>query len=236
MITVLECQGIGAKKFLHGQLTCDMNALSVDIPQFTVGCNIQGRVIFTTDLVMKHDQLFLLVIPKAMTEIAITHLSSYARFSRCEIQLGEISNKIICQNKQQRIHAGIPTIYPQTSGLFIPQRLGIPPIPGALSFKKGCYLGQEIIARLHFKGTTKYELCRGEVPQSASLHIGDDIQDTHRVTRGTLIDYDDDLTKEKKIILFSHEITNKTPTIHGFTINNTLATYRLFDYREVSHA
>lgn len=54
---------------------------------------------------------------------------------------------------------GIPTIYPETSGQFTPHQLNFPEI-GGVSFKKGCYIGQEIIARTHYLGKSKSRLYR----------------------------------------------------------------------------
>ena len=45
---------------------------------------------------------------------------------------------------------------PATVGKFLPQELGL--ISPALSFTKGCYLGQEVIARIHYRGQLKREL------------------------------------------------------------------------------
>jgi folate-binding protein YgfZ len=57
------------------------------------------------------------------------------------------------------ILAGIPTIYPETSGQFTPHQLNLPSI-GGVSFNKGCYIGQEIIARTHYLGKSKSRLFR----------------------------------------------------------------------------
>lgn len=48
-------------------------------------------------------------------------------------------------------------IYPQSRGLFLPHRLGLHQTP-YISFDKGCYKGQEIIARTHYRATLKHEL------------------------------------------------------------------------------
>ncbi|MDO4643251.1 MAG: hypothetical protein Q4A74_05360 [Cardiobacteriaceae bacterium] len=49
-----------------------------------------------------------------------------------------------------RIRAGIPEIYADTSGLFLPQMLNMEAIHG-VSFSKGCYVGQEVVARNEYK-------------------------------------------------------------------------------------
>jgi tRNA-modifying protein YgfZ len=52
------------------------------------------------------------------------------------------------------IEAGMPEVLGKTSGEFIAQMLNLDAI-GAVSFDKGCYTGQEIIARAHFRGQVK---------------------------------------------------------------------------------
>lgn len=50
--------------------------------------------------------------------------------------------------------AGLPQVYPETHEAFVAQMLNID-LLGGISFEKGCYTGQEIIARTHFRGTVK---------------------------------------------------------------------------------
>lgn len=52
------------------------------------------------------------------------------------------------------IQAGIPAIYPETQEAFVPQMLNLD-VLNAINFKKGCYTGQEIVARTHYLGTVK---------------------------------------------------------------------------------
>lgn len=59
------------------------------------------------------------------------------------------------------IRAGLPSIHSATQDLFIPQMLNLDLI-GAVSFTKGCYPGQEIVARAHHLGAVKrrmYHAC-----------------------------------------------------------------------------
>lgn len=48
-------------------------------------------------------------------------------------------------------------IYPESRGLFLPHRLDLHQLD-YLNFEKGCYKGQEIIARMHFRSTIKHSL------------------------------------------------------------------------------
>ncbi len=52
------------------------------------------------------------------------------------------------------IEAGIPAIYPQTAEQFVLQTANLGAL-NAVSFKKGCYPGQEIIARMQYLGKLK---------------------------------------------------------------------------------
>jgi folate-binding protein YgfZ len=52
------------------------------------------------------------------------------------------------------IKAGMPVIYPQTSEEFVLQMSNLDLLDG-VSFKKGCYPGQEIVARMHYLGKLK---------------------------------------------------------------------------------
>ncbi|GJM10519.1 MAG: aminomethyltransferase [Lysobacteraceae bacterium] len=53
--------------------------------------------------------------------------------------------------------AGVPFVFAATTDTFIGQALGLDRL-NAISFKKGCYPGQEVVARLHFKGRSKRSL------------------------------------------------------------------------------
>lgn len=52
------------------------------------------------------------------------------------------------------IHAGIPDIQPGTQEEFVPQMVNLDAL-GGINYKKGCYTGQEIVARTHYLGKVK---------------------------------------------------------------------------------
>ena len=56
--------------------------------------------------------------------------------------------------KMADINAGIPTIYKENIEKFIPQMVNLDLING-ISFSKGCYTGQEIVARVQHRGNIK---------------------------------------------------------------------------------
>jgi folate-binding protein YgfZ len=57
------------------------------------------------------------------------------------------------------IRSGIPTVHPQTHERFVAQMLNLD-LLGGISFDKGCYTGQEIIARTHYRGSVKRRMLR----------------------------------------------------------------------------
>lgn len=52
------------------------------------------------------------------------------------------------------IAAGLPQVTPATRGEFVAQMLNLD-VLGGISFNKGCYTGQEVIARAHYRGRVK---------------------------------------------------------------------------------
>ncbi|MCC6209389.1 MAG: folate-binding protein YgfZ [Gammaproteobacteria bacterium] len=90
------------------------------------------------------------------------------------------------------ILAGIPDVHPATVDEFIPQTVNLE-LLGGISFKKGCYTGQEIIARLHYRGSVKRRMHLGHAVSEPApapgtpLHVpGDDGQAIGHVVYATL--------------------------------------------------
>lgn len=80
-------------------------------------------------------------------------------------------------------------IYPDTRGLFLPHRIDLH-LSGHLSFDKGCYKGQEIVARTHYRATLKHELKLFIIETSETLCAGKKIFAPDTKTEvGELIDY-----------------------------------------------
>lgn len=67
-----------------------------------------------------------------------------------------------------RLLAGEPHITAQTQEQFLPQSLGIGEL-GGLHFNKGCYVGQEIVARVHYKGRAPQHIITLIDPQPEQL-------------------------------------------------------------------
>jgi len=70
------------------------------------------------------------------------------------------------------IRAGIPVILPATQEQFVPQMVNLDLI-GGVSFQKGCYPGQEIVARMHYRGTLKQRMYLANVAVAERPQPGD---------------------------------------------------------------
>ena len=70
------------------------------------------------------------------------------------------------------IRAGLPTVLPETSDAFVPQMLNMQLIDG-VSFTKGCYSGQEVVARMHYLGKLKRRMYTAEVETDIAPRPGD---------------------------------------------------------------
>ena len=69
------------------------------------------------------------------------------------------------------ILAGIPEISIETTETQVPQMLNLDRI-NAISFKKGCYPGQEIVARMHYLGKLKKRMYQLHFPAGVSIETG----------------------------------------------------------------
>jgi tRNA-modifying protein YgfZ len=77
------------------------------------------------------------------------------------------------------ILAGLPAIRPETADHFVAQMLNLDRL-GGISFGKGCYPGQEIVARMHYLGNLKRRMflgfTAGEAQPGAAIHVAGETQ------------------------------------------------------------
>lgn len=76
--------------------------------------------------------------------------------------------------QQLDVQAGLPWVTNATQDLFIAQTLNLDLI-GAVSFTKGCYPGQEVVARAHYRGTLKRRMYLGHIDQAIEIDLASDI-------------------------------------------------------------
>lgn len=95
------------------------------------------------------------------------------------------------------ILAGIPTIYPETSEAFVPQMVNMHIING-VSFQKGCYTGQEVVARMQYLGKLKRQMYRVYVKTNDEVKAGDTLFSANSTSgqgTGTIIDAQPDVVE-----------------------------------------
>jgi tRNA-modifying protein YgfZ len=167
----IEVKGIQGPQFLQGQMT---NNVLRD--NQTLFCNIKGRIIAMIQVIYDKQNLFLLM-NKACWPKTFSLLEKTAQLSRVEFQerpdlpvygilhendayisLSATGKAIDLQTWHQACLLQKKfELYPETIGKFLPHDLGLEQ-HNWIDFKKGCYRGQEIIARMHYLGKSKYHL------------------------------------------------------------------------------
>ena len=72
------------------------------------------------------------------------------------------------------IQAGIPDVQPGTQEEFVPQMVNLD-LLGGINYKKGCYTGQEIVARTHYLGKVKRRTQLAHLTGDKQPQAGDDV-------------------------------------------------------------
>lgn len=131
-------------------------ALGLDLPQ-------------QVDSVARAGELLAIRLPGGRAELWAPTAQAETLHGRLAAQLHEapLNDWLLGQ-----VRAGIGQVFGATRELFIPQMINLQAV-GGVSFKKGCYTGQEIVARMQYLGKLKRRLQRlrlaiGEVPQPGS--------------------------------------------------------------------
>ncbi|MCU0072634.1 folate-binding protein YgfZ [Pseudomonas koreensis] len=115
-----------------------------------------------TDSVARHEGLIAIRVSPNRAELWVPVDQADTVKGKLSAQLneGELNQWLLGQ-----IRAGIGQVMPSTRELFIPQMLNLQAV-GGVSFKKGCYTGQEIVARMQYLGKLKRRLYRVQLDAS----------------------------------------------------------------------
>ena len=180
----LVVEGAMAADFLQGYLTCDTLHLQADRTQPAAICNIKGRVIANGWVIALPDAVGL-ITHRSLFDVVAKFLAPYINFSKATLRQQPLfvavnysdakirlfddvkvtllesapeELKDVSADLQQRLVAdGHVFVSNEVSAEFLPQMLGLDKV-GAVDFSKGCYLGQEIVARAQFRGAVKRTL------------------------------------------------------------------------------
>ncbi|MCK3658290.1 hypothetical protein A4G18_06090 [Pasteurellaceae bacterium Pebbles2] len=74
------------------------------------------------------------------------------------------------------IQQGYPILNAETQGEFIPQALNLQALEQAISFQKGCYIGQETVARAKYRGANKRAMFAFSVQSDVQPDIGSELE------------------------------------------------------------
>ncbi|HST26810.1 MAG TPA: folate-binding protein [Rudaea sp.] len=158
---VLEITGADAAAFAHAQFCNDVLTRPDGHWQWNAWLSPQGRVRAFFRLLRIDAGNVLLTLRGGDAEWLRAELARYV--FRAKVQLRAVNEATPSPAPEYSpladIRAGIPEIGVELRDRLLPQWIGLDRL-GAVSVNKGCYPGQEIMARLHFKGGNKRSLYR----------------------------------------------------------------------------
>ena len=173
--------GDDATAFLQAQLTQDLDRVQAGGgPCLAAWCNPKGRAIALFRL-RRLGRTWRLALPDAMSATVKQRLETFrfrARFSigieaATADDLDIVGRPTEAEWRSQLVADGIPVLEAGQTDRFTPHMLNLDLI-GAVSFDKGCYPGQEVVARTHYRGATKRRMKR--FFSTASIRPGDKLQ------------------------------------------------------------
>ena len=195
----LDFRGTDAATFLQGYLTADLDDLGTDRALPMALCNIKGRVIVSGWAFGEPSHVRLMVHESVAAEVE-RELGKYLLFAKAKLSVPEsrlrftrepIEGAVVVPNlgyavepdatvdeghaafAEACVEAGFVAISKPVTQTFLPQMVGLTDLD-AVSFAKGCYLGQEVVARAQHRGEVKRRLrryrCAGNPPMP-----GDDV-------------------------------------------------------------
>ena len=177
-IATINVTGPDAFTFLQGQLTNDLRRLESEPEILAAWCSPKGRVIWF-GTVAAIESGFALSAPAATAADIVQRLTGFRFRSKIEF---DIVDDGITVDPAFLIQNGYPFIGAEQAELFTPHMLNLD-LLDTISFDKGCYTGQEIVARTHYKGATKRRTLRfaSESPVAARDKVSDGTRDIGEV-------------------------------------------------------
>ena len=166
--TSFTLNGVDAQKFLQGQVTLHVERLEENVTRYTAICDLKGRIQFGLWLTKLNAESFVIVTTQDQAEEFAKHIKKFGAFSKMKLEeAGQVYPSLtgeqttfaaevtdIAAWEVQAIQAGQAYIDQAIEHVFQPQELRLHQREG-VHYDKGCYLGQEVIARLWFKAKPK---------------------------------------------------------------------------------
>ena len=200
---IITFTGPKLKDFLQGYLTCSTERMDAGHWIATALCTVKGRVVMSGWVKQFHDAEVRLLLHASLAQSTVTFLTPYARFARCEMTVDPRAPRVAQSDSGDIVGRWQPAdpddernaddqdvsdritwdlaaaeyafVSAPVSEQFLPQMLNLDQ-HSAVDFDKGCYLGQEVVARAQFRGAVKRHL-QSVAWQSAPPNVGDKWQD-----------------------------------------------------------
>jgi tRNA-modifying protein YgfZ len=183
-LTGLTIHGEDALPFCQSQFSADVHDFAPDRWHQTAWCNSKGRCV-TVILAKVHECGVDLIVPAVqgpvLDRLKVFTIGRRLTFSSPRSVAGSFNSESADQTLAEDplralglletpaasdtkalidwqiadLCLPLPWLSPPTSGRYLPQFLGLDKNQG-LSYKKGCFPGQEVIARVHYLGSVKY--------------------------------------------------------------------------------
>lgn len=154
-ILTINVSGPDAFEFLQAQLTNDLRQLEADGEILAAWCNPKGRVIWF-GTIRKTADGFSLSAAADTAEDIVKRMTLFRFRAKVEFEVvdeGQTADPALL------VEHGHPYIGRAQMEQFTPHMLNLD-LLDAISMDKGCYPGQEIVARTHYKGATKRRTLR----------------------------------------------------------------------------
>ena len=186
-IQTVNVTGDDAFEFLQGQLTNDLQRLDSEGEILAAWCNPKGRVIWF-GTVWKIENGYGMSTAADTAEDMVKRMTMFRFRSKVKFEIVDEGQTV---DPAFLVEHGYPFISSGQVEQFTPHMLNFD-LLGAISYDKGCYTGQEIVARTHYKGATKRRTLRfeSEAPVSPGDKVsldGREIGDVLNVTGNALL-------------------------------------------------
>ncbi len=221
----LVVAGKDAATLLQGQITADIKKLAFIQQEnnhqsgLSAICNRQGRVMAIFWAIKIDDETFHLLMPSCIAEKIQKHLQIFIFRSKVTINLDSPSEEDLATLPKGFV---IPWITAQNSEEYVAQMLSLDLLE-AINFKKGCYTGQEIIARMQYLGKHKRRLALVEAKDPNDLTINATLLTEDGKDAGTIVYAEDH--QALAVIRLEHE---KSP----LKINNDVTLIKVWHEEE----
>ncbi len=172
LCSVIKFSGEGVVGFLNNLLISDLATFLPNQLYYSALCNPKGRIISSLFICIKDPEKVFMYCPENM-ESQLVQFFTLRKFRlKFSITTHNQSSDILFDKNKSNFHAILTTSSPtafhlalfqknlpwidiNSTGKFIPQHVNLDLHEGVMSFTKGCYPGQEIIARLKYLGKIK---------------------------------------------------------------------------------